>query len=125
SAEAASRINPAMARPHRMKCDRILSTSSPILCTKNVSPRISFRLDIRLADNAAVLVILLADEGGKIIQAGADRIKSEFFQFRLCFRHLHCCLEPGRKLGGHLLGCLRGREDAEPDFNSVVPEASF
>src|SRR3954453_3667139 len=95
---------------------RIVSLSR----TQPATTRPSLPLDIRFANDAAILVVLLADMGREIIEAGANRIEAHIGKLRLDVRHLHCGLEPGCELRGDILRCLCRRKHSKPDRDFIV-----
>src|SRR6266436_4111343 len=80
----------------------------------------SFRLDVRLANDAAVFDVLLPDMFRKIRTAGSDRVETKIEELRLDLRGLHCRGEPSGELRDRFLRRLRGRSDAEPDFGLII-----
>src|SRR5215467_9286462 len=80
----------------------------------------SLRLDIRLADDLAVFVILLAEKGGEICAARPDRKEPLADKLRLELGRLHRRGKPTGKLGGRFLRRLRRRKQPKPIVYFVV-----
>ena len=53
-------------------------------------------LNIRLVDNATIFIVLLANVGCKIVQAGANRLESESCEPGLNIRCLYRSFDPRR-----------------------------
>src|SRR5262245_62575663 len=87
--------------------------------------KVSFRLDVGLANDVAVIVALLADMGGEIVTADANRIEPQIEEFRLDVGGLHGGSEPDAELGGRLLRRLRRRVRPETDVHLVVLVAYY
>jgi hypothetical protein len=84
-------------------------------------------LNIRLADNATIFIVLLANVGCKIVQAGANRIESESCEPGLNTRCLYWSACRAFELivksrGGALAGLALGNA---PDPSSLVQRLSL
>src|SRR5437868_4850012 len=80
----------------------------------------SLHLDVGLTNDAAELVILLADKRTEIGAAYSDRIEALGDELRLDLRGLHCAREPAGELGDRLLWRLRRGKQSEPTFEVVI-----
>src|SRR5262249_39378411 len=59
----------------------------------------SFRLDVGLADDVSILVILVVDEGAKLDATPAYRIEPESQKLRFNLECVHCGSEPSGEFG--------------------------
>src|SRR5712671_4348904 len=72
------------------------------------------RVDVRLANEAAVFVRLLAKKSAEIRAAHRDWIEPLGDELRLDLGYLQGCGEPAGELGDHFLRRLRRRDHTEP-----------
>jgi len=80
----------------------------------------SVRLDVRLANGAAVLVILLANMSGKIRTAHRNRKQALAGKLRPDVRYLQRRGVSANELVNRFLRCLRRRNHAEPILHLVI-----
>src|SRR5581483_4929985 len=85
----------------------------------------SVRLDVRLANAAAVGVELLARKGRVVGATRADGKQPLRLELRQNLRVLQRCLEPRRELREQILWRAGGRGHAEPDVEIEILEAGF
>jgi hypothetical protein len=86
-----------------MHCENADPDHSPLMFAALMIGRISLSLDVRLANDAAVVVVLFANESAEIGAAHSDRIMTQHGKLRLDFRRPHSCAEPAGELGKPLL----------------------
>ena len=77
----------------------------------------SLHLDVRLANDAAELLVLLVKKNGEIHAAQPDRKKPLDGKLRLDLGCLHCCGEPARQLGNRFLWRFRRSQHPGPEVH--------
>src|SRR6185436_5298190 len=79
-----------------------------------------FAPDARVVDNATVFFVFAPDMRGEIVEACANRIKTELEKLRSDLRRFDRCSEPGGKLCDDIFRRFCWCHHAEPDLDIVI-----